>query len=96
MRTIVPTPFPEHLAVTSPEQLGQLLRAVRTATGMTLEETALAVPVAKQTLQNLERGTGTVSLSLAFKVLGGLGIGLRWDAPVVSSVGKVGEAPDAT
>ncbi len=96
MRALIPTPFPEHRTVTSPEELGKLVRAVRTATGMTLEETALAVPVAKQTLQNLERGTGTVSLSLAFKVLAGLGIRLRWDAPAVSSAGTVGDVPDAT
>ncbi|KAF0099346.1 MAG: putative transcription factor MBF1 like protein [bacterium] len=96
MRTLVPTPFPEHQALASPEDLGKLVRAVRTAAGMTLEETALAVPVAKQTLQNLERGTGTVSLSLAFKVLAGLGIGLRWDVLAGDKAGAVGDAPDAT
>ena len=52
-----------------------------TATGMTLEEAALTLQVAKQTLQNLEKGKGTVSLALVFKVLNGLGIRLHWQAP---------------
>lgn len=81
MRTLSVTPFPDHPTVDCPEDLGRLVRAVRTAAGMTLEETALTVQVAKQTLQNLENGTGTVSLALAFKVLTGLGIRLRWQAP---------------
>jgi len=67
--------------VTRPEDLGTLVRAVRTAAGMTLEEAALTIQVAKQTMQNLEKGTGTVSLALAFKVMTGLGIRLRWQAP---------------
>lgn len=80
MRTLSATPFPDHPTVESPEDVGSLVRAVRTAAGMTLEETALTVQVAKQTLQNLENGTGTVSLALVFKVLVGLGIRLRWQA----------------
>lgn len=81
MRKLSATPFPGHSTVTSPEDLGTLVRAVRTAAGMTLEEAALTVQVAKQTLQNLEKGKGTVSLALTFKVLTGLGIRLRWQAP---------------
>lgn len=81
MRKLSATPFPSHPAVTNPEEVGALVRAVRTAAGMTLEQTALTVQVAKQTLQNLENGTGTVSLGLAFKVLTGLGIRLRWQVP---------------
>lgn len=80
MRTLSVTPFPDHPTVDGPGDVGSLVRAVRTAAGMTLEETALTVQVAKQTLQNLENGTGTVSLALAFKVLTGLGIRLRWQA----------------
>ena len=80
MRTVKATPLPAPL-ITHPQQLGALVRAVRTASGLTLEETALSVKVAKQTLQNLETGTGTVSLALAFKVMNGLGIRLTWQAP---------------
>jgi len=86
MRTLTATPFPANPDVASPEDMGKLIRAVRTAAGMTLEETALTVQVAKQTLQNLENGTGTVSMALAFKVLTGLGITLRWQAPQVTGV----------
>ncbi|MHB0990652.1 MAG: helix-turn-helix domain-containing protein [Burkholderiales bacterium] len=80
MRTLKRTPFPDHPVVASPEDMGKLIRAVRTAAGMTLEETAFTVQVAKQTLQNLEKGTGTVSLALVFQVLAGLGIRLSWQA----------------
>lgn len=81
MRKLSATPFPDHPTVDNPEDLGALVRAVRTAAGLTLEEAALTVQVAKQTLQNLETGKGTVSLTLVFKVLAGLGIRLRWQAP---------------
>lgn len=81
MRKLSVTPLPGNPTVDGPQTMGALVRAVRTASGMTLEEAALAVQVAKQTLQNLEKGTGTVSLALTFKVLTGLGIRLRWQAP---------------
>lgn len=80
MRTIVSTPLPPSV-LASPAELGALVRAVRTASSLTLEETALSIGVAKQTLQNLEKGTGTVSLELTFKVLAGLGIRLGWQLP---------------
>mgnify|MGYP001084838958 CR=1 FL=1 len=81
MRKLSVTPFPDHSTVISPEDIGAVVRAARTTAGMTLEEAALTVQVAKQTLQNLEKGKGTVSLALAFKVLTGLGIRLRWQVP---------------
>ena len=81
MRKLIATRFPDHPTVDNPEDVGVLVRAVRTAAGLTLEEAALTVQVAKQTLQNLETGKGTVSLALVFKVLAGLGIQLRWQAP---------------
>ncbi len=81
MRKLSVTPFPDHSVVANPEDIGVLVRAVRTASGMTLEEAALTLQVAKQTLQNLEKGKGTISLTLVFKVLTGLGIRLRWQAP---------------
>jgi DNA-binding XRE family transcriptional regulator len=48
---------------------------------MTLEEAALVIGVSKNTMQNLERGTGTVSLALAIKVANGLGLRLTWQKP---------------
>lgn len=96
MRTLTPTSFPDPPTVASPEDMGKLVRAVRTAAGMTLEETALTVQVAKQTLQNLEKGTGTVSLALAFKVLTGLGIRLRWQVPAATLPATNKDAPNAS
>lgn len=87
MRKLSVIPFPDQPTVDNPADVGMLVRAVRTSAGMTLEETALAVQVAKQTLQNLEKGKGTVSLALAFKVLTGLGIRLSWQAPDGTSPG---------
>ncbi len=80
MKRVKPTPPPDPL-LTQPRDLGTLLRAARTASEMTLEEAALSINVAKQTLQNLEKGTGTVSLNLAFQVINGLGIRLTWQLP---------------
>lgn len=87
MRKLSVIPFPDKPTVDSPADVGKLVRAVRTSAGMTLEETALAVRVAKQTLQNLENGKGTVSLSLVFKVLTALGIRMRWQAPEAVRLG---------
>ncbi len=94
MRKLSVTPFPNHSAVACPEDVGVLVRAVRTTTGMTLEEAALTLQVAKQTLQNLEKGKGTVSLALVFKVLKGLGIRLHWQAP--EGAGPATRSKDAT
>jgi len=44
----------------------------------------LTLGIAKQTLQDLQRGDGTVSLSIAFAVLADLGIELQY---LVDSVG---------
>jgi transcriptional regulator with XRE-family HTH domain len=76
MRRIIPLPFPADRTISSPAQLGAVLRAARTQAAMSLEDLALTLGIAKQTLQDLERGTGTVSLSIAFAALAGLGIKL--------------------
>ncbi len=91
MRKISNTAFPDSLLADA-RALGALVRAVRTGSGLTLEEAALSVNVAKQTLQNLEKGTGTVSLALAFKVMNGLGIRLSWQAPQDDTPGGIDAA----
>ena len=80
MRKVKPTPPPPP-KITNAEELGQLVRAARTASGMTLEEAALTMNVAKQTLQNVEHGTGTVTLALVFNIMNSLGIRLHWQLP---------------
>lgn len=82
MRRVVPLPFPEDPTISSPAQLGTVLRAARTQSTLSLEDLALTLGIAKQTLQDLERGTGTVSLSIAFAALAGLGIALQRVTPI--------------
>lgn len=99
MRRVVPTPFPLDPWLQSTEQLGAAVRASRTAAGMTLEDAALAVGVAKQTLQNLETGKGQVSLTIALRILGGLGVdlfvGQARDRSRILNVLKAGETHGA-
>jgi len=56
--------------------LGRVLRAARKSGGLTLEQAAAGLGIAKQTLQNLERGTGTVGLGIALRVAAELGVTL--------------------
>ena len=67
-RRVVPTAFPTDPQLTTPDELGAAVRAARTAGGLTLEEAALAVSVAKQTLGDLEAGKPTVGLGIALRV----------------------------
>lgn len=76
MRRVVKTPFPSDPVLKSASALGAAVRAARTATGMTLEEAALTMGVAKQTLSDLETGKSTVSLGLALKIANDLGVAL--------------------
>lgn len=72
-KRVVPSAFPAPL-VTTPEQFGAAVRAARTASGVTLEEAAVALGVAKQTLQSLERGTSSVGLALALRIAQAFGV----------------------
>ncbi len=62
------------LAVSSAEAAA--IRAARTASGLTLEEAALAVSIAKQTLGDLEAGKPSVGLGIALRVAKALGVSL--------------------
>ena len=48
-RRVVPTAFPTAPQLRTCDELGAAVRAARTASGLTLEEAALAVSIAKQT-----------------------------------------------
>jgi len=72
-KRVVPTPFPAPL-VSSPGDFGAAVRAARTGSGLTLEEAATALGVAKQTLQSLERGTANVGLSQALRIARAMGV----------------------
>lgn len=75
-RRVVPTAFPTNPQLRTCEELGAALRAARTGSGLTLEEAALAVSIAKQTLGDLEAGKPTVGLGIALRVAQALGVSL--------------------
>lgn len=75
MRRVIPTPFP-HPMLMDAIGFGAAVRAARTASGMTLTDAALAVGVARQTLQDLETGTGTVGIGAAMNIANDLGVSL--------------------
>ena len=75
-RRVVPTAFPTAPQLRTCEELGAAVRAARTASGLTLEEAALAVSIAKQTLGDLEAGKPTVGLGIALRVAQALGVSL--------------------
>ncbi len=75
-RRVVPTAFPTAPQLRTCEELGSAVRAARTASGLTLEEAALAVSIAKQTLGDLEAGKPTVGLGIALRVAQALGVSL--------------------
>jgi len=75
-RRVVPTAFPSDPQLISSVELGAAIRAARTESGLTLEEAAIAVDVAKQTLSDLEAGKPTVGLGIALRVAKALGVSL--------------------
>lgn len=75
-RRVVPTAFPTDPQITTCEAFGAAVRAARTASGLTLEEAALAVNVAKQTLGDIEAGRPTVGFGIALRVARALGVSL--------------------
>jgi transcriptional regulator with XRE-family HTH domain len=73
MRRVVKTPFPTSPLMTTPSDLGLIIRACRTEQGLTIEEAAMTIGIAKQTLSDIETGKPSVSLGIVFKVAHGLG-----------------------
>jgi transcriptional regulator with XRE-family HTH domain len=74
MKTVKKVDFPANLQMSSSKELGLAVRSARTAAGFTLANAAQALGISKQTLSDLELGTGTVTLGLAFQVLNALGV----------------------
>jgi transcriptional regulator with XRE-family HTH domain len=75
-RRVVPTAFPANPQLQTCEELGAAIRAARTARRLSLEDAALAINIAKQTLGDLEAGKPTVGLGIALRVAKGLGVSL--------------------
>jgi DNA-binding XRE family transcriptional regulator len=76
MRKVVKTPFPSDPRIDDATILGKAVRACRTEAGLTIEEAAMTIGVAKQTLSDLEAGKPTVKLGSALKIAHDLGVNL--------------------
>lgn len=76
MKRVVKVPFPSDPLIADSKMLGTAIRAGRTEQGLTIEEAAMTIGIAKQTLSDIEAGKPSVSLGLVLKVAGELGISL--------------------
>jgi transcriptional regulator with XRE-family HTH domain len=76
MRRVVAQPFPVEPSLREPAELGRAVRAARTESGLTIEQAARALGIAKQTLSDLEQGAPTVSLGTALHAATQLGVAL--------------------
>lgn len=81
----------QHLAVTGPGDLGDLVRAVRIQAGLTQADAAALCGVSVPFMNGLERGKPTAQLGLALAVCASLGIDLT--AAPAEPIGPVSEAP---
>ena len=76
MKRVIATSFPSDPLVSDARVLGAAVRAARTGAGLTLEEAALSIGVAKQTLSDLEAGKESVGLGLVLRIVRELGVAL--------------------
>lgn len=76
-KLIKPLPTPDLKQDLTSELLGQAIRARRTQSQLRLEDAAALCNVAKQTLQDIERGSGKNKFETALQICHGLGIKLR-------------------
>ena len=76
MVKIVPAPAPVDPAVSDARSFGAMIRAARTACGMSLDHAALAMGLSKQTLHDLETAKASVGLFTALRVADELGVSL--------------------
>ena len=88
MKRIVATSFPADPEIHDAATLGAAVRAVRTSSGLTLQDAALATSVAKQTLADLEAGKSTVGLGLSLRIARELGVTLLLVPSTASEVAR--------
>jgi y4mF family transcriptional regulator len=67
--------------ISTPGQLGAVLREARKARGLRLEDLALAAGVGVRFLSELERGKPTVRLAEVLRVAAALGVRLTLEDP---------------
>jgi transcriptional regulator with XRE-family HTH domain len=70
-------PTPDLIQRLTPELLGLAIRSKRTQSQLRLEDAATLCNVAKQTLQDIESGTGKSKFETILQVCHGLGIQLQ-------------------
>jgi transcriptional regulator with XRE-family HTH domain len=75
MKRVVPRAFPPPL-VTAAADIGDAIRAARTRAGLRLQDAALALGMAVQTLVDIESGSSGVSLGKLLQAAQGLGVDL--------------------
>lgn len=75
-RLKVPPP-PATATVTSRQDLAYIVRFMRLRAGLTAEEAALSIGVAKATLLRLERGDAGLQFDNVLLILDGLGVNLH-------------------
>lgn len=73
MKRVIATPFPDPVLL-GPKDLGLAIKSARTSNGLTQLDAALSLGISKQTLIDLEKGSGTVSLGTAMNAARQLGV----------------------
>lgn len=69
------------MPIPSPAELGLLIRSVRRASGVRIDDLAATAGLSKQFVQDVEHGKPTVQFGLVLKLLVELGIPLTVDIP---------------
>lgn len=69
-------PPPPSGRITNREDLGRVIRYARMQAGMTVEEAAMAIGIAKATMLRVEQGKGGLQFDNLLKILEGLGVTL--------------------
>lgn len=76
MPKIATPPAPRSGHVASLPELGRIIRHVRMQSGLTVDDAAQSIGVAKATLLRAEQGKGGLQFDNLLKILGGLGLSL--------------------
>ena len=76
MKRVTAVAFPANPHLESACDLGKAMRAARTQAGLRIQDAALALGMATQTLTDIESGKPTVSLGKVLDAARGLGVDL--------------------
>jgi transcriptional regulator with XRE-family HTH domain len=76
MPKLVKLPAPPSGQIKSLQDLGRIIRHVRMRAGLTVDDAAQAIGIAKATLLRAEQGKGGLQFDNLLKILGGLGLSL--------------------